>query len=95
MVIHQNIKYIRMGLEITHIPIVQSERCFRSFMSLGRVRMYMKWKMMATKIITPKCNKAWMEMFHISLSLRLKSGLLACLGQITNKHYELHNKMIL
>lgn len=66
---------------VKHIPIVQSERCFSSFMSLGRVRMYMKWKLMATMMITPKCNKAWMEMVHISLSLRLKSGLLACLGQ--------------
>lgn len=65
----------------THLLSAQSEMCLRSFMSLGIVRKYMKWKMIATIVMTARCSRAWMEIFHISPSFLLRFGLLTWRSQ--------------
>lgn len=67
----------------TDVPRAQSERCFRSFTSVGMVRMYMKWKKTSTATTAPKWIRPCSLMFLISLSFRVRLDLLACKGQRT------------
>lgn len=65
-------------------PRAQSERCFSSFMSVGMVRMYMKWKRTPTTTMTPRWIRPCRLMFHSSRSFLVRSDLLACRGQHTH-----------
>lgn len=82
--IYQNSKMnLSHGSRIFHTPNAQSERCLSSFMSVGMVKIYMKWKRTSTRIIAPKWIRPCRLMFHISLSFLVRSDLLACRGQDT------------
>lgn len=66
-----------------HRPRAQSERCLSIFMSVGMVRMYMKWKRTSTTMMTPRWTRPCTLIFHISHSFLVGSDLLTCRGQQT------------
>lgn len=66
-----------------HRPKAQSDVCLNSFMSVGMVTMYMKWKRTSTRTTAPRCTAPCTLMFHISRSFLLMSDLFTCRGQHT------------